>query len=284
VVGGAVEPGASGGKSISDNPDYAALRKRLAGGEVSAVSFTDLPKLTAEGYQEILMLVRAYLGAADLFGAKTPAMAMPPLAKLMPHVTAAASVAWTDADGWHMSEISPFPGSNVLAAGGMGSGVAAQQTVMMGVMMPSLARARMSANRVKSASNMRMIGQAMLLYANENKGKYPREMGELLLTQDITVEVFVNPETKTKAPRNKNKEDQAAWVSKDSDYEYLGAGKDNRAGPEVVLAHEKMRPGAQGINMLYGDGHVEWNVSSVAEQTLAKQRAADMKMMKKGGQ
>jgi prepilin-type processing-associated H-X9-DG protein len=181
-----------------------------------------------------------------------------------------------------MSEISPFPGSNVLAAGGMGSGVAAQQTVMMGIMMPSLARARITANRVKSASNLRQIGQAMLLYSNENKGKYPREMGELLLTQDITVDVFVNPETKTKAPRNKNKEDQAAWASKDSDYEYLGAGKDNTTPAEVVVAHEKVRPGVQGLNMLYGDGHVEWNVLSVAEQILAKQRAADMKMMKNG--
>jgi flagellar basal body rod protein FlgF len=36
--------------------------------------------------------------------------------------------------------------------------------------------------------------------------------------------------------------------------------------------------------MLYGDGHVEWNVLSVAQEVLAKQRAADMqmKMMKKG--
>jgi prepilin-type processing-associated H-X9-DG protein len=284
VVSGAVEHAAGNAKSILDNPDYAALRKRLAAGEVTAVGFTDLPKLTAEGYQEILMIARAYLGAADLFGAKTPAMALPPLAKLMPHVTPAASVAWSDAEGWHLDELSPFPGSNVLAAGGMGSGLAALQTVMMGALMPSLARAQMSANRIKSASNLRQIGQAMMLYANENKGKYPREMGELLLTQDIAIDAFVNPQTKTKSPRNKNKEDQAAWVSKDSDYEYLGAGKDNTTPADVVVAHEKIRPGLQGINMLYGDGHVEWNVLSAAEQTLARQRAADMKTTQKGGQ
>jgi len=161
--------------------------------------------------------------------------------------------------------------------------VIATIAILMAILLPAIEHARHQAYIDKCASNLRQIGQAMLLYANENKGKYPREMGELLLTQDITVEVFVNPETKTKAPRNKNKEDQAAWVSKDSDYEYLGAGKNNQAGPDVVLAHEKMRPGAQGVNMLYGDGHVEWNVLSAAEQTLTRQRAADMKM-KKGGQ
>jgi prepilin-type processing-associated H-X9-DG protein len=35
-------------------------------------------------------------------------------------------------------------------------------------------RSRESANRVKCGSNLRMIGHAILLYANENKGNYPR--------------------------------------------------------------------------------------------------------------
>jgi prepilin-type processing-associated H-X9-DG protein len=282
VVSGAVEHAASGGKSILDKPEFAELRKRLgAGANVSSVSYTDLPTMTAEGYQEILMVVRAYQGMADLFGAHTPAMSLPTLAALMPHVRPTLSVGWADAEGWHSKSISPFPGSDLLAAGGMGSGLAAEQTVMLGTIMPSLARSRMVANRVKSASNLRQIGQAMLLYANENKGKYPADFGELLLTQDITAEVFTNPQTKTRVPRGKELKALSEWVKVNSDYEYLGAGKNNQAGPEVILAHEKMRPGDQGINMLYGDGHVEWNVLSVAQEQIAKQRAAEMKMMKK---
>ena len=35
-------------------------------------------------------------------------------------------------------------------------------------------RAQETANRVKCASNLRQIGQAMLLYSNENRGSYPR--------------------------------------------------------------------------------------------------------------
>jgi type II secretory pathway pseudopilin PulG len=39
-----------------------------------------------------------------------------------------------------------------------------------------LGRAREVANRVKCGSNLRQIGQAIMLYANENKGAYPRTM------------------------------------------------------------------------------------------------------------
>jgi prepilin-type processing-associated H-X9-DG protein len=46
--------------------------------------------------------------------------------------------------------------------------------LMMSVLLPSLNRARETANRVKCASNLRQIGQALLLYSNENRGAYPR--------------------------------------------------------------------------------------------------------------
>src|SRR5216117_3205783 len=46
--------------------------------------------------------------------------------------------------------------------------------LLISILLPSLNRARETANRVKCASNLRQIGQAMLLYANENKGAFPR--------------------------------------------------------------------------------------------------------------
>jgi prepilin-type N-terminal cleavage/methylation domain-containing protein/prepilin-type processing-associated H-X9-DG protein len=101
--------------------------------------------------------------------------------------------------------------------------------LLISILLPSLNRARETANRVKCGSNMRQIGQAILLYANENKGAYPRTrynstgnttgnfdtvnantaqdpfinqvvdndvikaMFLLIRTQDITPEVFVCP-------------------------------------------------------------------------------------------
>jgi len=46
--------------------------------------------------------------------------------------------------------------------------------LLISILLPSLNRARETANRVKCASNLRQIGQALLMYSNENKGNYPR--------------------------------------------------------------------------------------------------------------
>src|SRR5258706_5229639 len=145
VVSGAAEHVTSKAPSILDNAAFVAMRKRLGGERVTAISFTDLPKTTAEGYQEVLMLSRVYLGMADMFGAKTPALVLPTLAKLMPHVTPAAAVAWSDTTGWPLKQITPFPGTDILASGGMGSAMAVEQAMTAGFLLPSLSRARMSA-------------------------------------------------------------------------------------------------------------------------------------------
>jgi len=46
--------------------------------------------------------------------------------------------------------------------------------LLISILLPSLNRARETANRVKCSSNLRQIGQAMLLYSNDNKGSYPK--------------------------------------------------------------------------------------------------------------
>jgi prepilin-type N-terminal cleavage/methylation domain-containing protein/prepilin-type processing-associated H-X9-DG protein len=48
--------------------------------------------------------------------------------------------------------------------------------LLISILLPSLNRAREQANRVKCAANLKTIGQTMLLYANENKGKYQRTL------------------------------------------------------------------------------------------------------------
>ena len=46
--------------------------------------------------------------------------------------------------------------------------------LLISILLPSLNRARETANRVKCSSNLRQIGQAIQLYANENRGTFPR--------------------------------------------------------------------------------------------------------------
>jgi prepilin-type N-terminal cleavage/methylation domain-containing protein len=46
--------------------------------------------------------------------------------------------------------------------------------LLISILLPSLNRARETANRVKCASNLRSVGQAILQYSNDNRGSYPR--------------------------------------------------------------------------------------------------------------
>jgi len=46
--------------------------------------------------------------------------------------------------------------------------------LLISILLPSLNRAREQANRIKCASNLKQIGLGIMMYANENKGNYPR--------------------------------------------------------------------------------------------------------------
>src|SRR5687767_1972034 len=141
--------------------------------------------------------------------------------------------------------------------------------LLIAILLPSLNRARETANRVKCGSNLRQIGQAMLLYSNENRGKYPPDFAALIKTQDITAEVFICPSGHSSLPPNIHtmKPDEiAAWVNQNADYVYLGAGRNNTVGADEILVYEKPNNhGNQGMNMLFGDGHVEWVQMSQAQ-------------------
>jgi prepilin-type processing-associated H-X9-DG protein len=203
-------------------------------------------------------------------------MLPPPLQQITPYLVPSGSVTWVDEAGFHMKSVSPFPGSQALAQGGIAASLVGQNALLASILLPSLNRARETANRVKCASNMRQIGQAMLLYSNENKGKYPQDLGTLIKTQDITADVFVCPSGDTTIPpeiRGAGLEKAAEWVNANSDYVYLGKGFGNTAPADQVMLYEK--PDAHdrdGMNMLFGDGHVEWQTMPGAQRLLEQQK------------
>jgi hypothetical protein len=52
-------------------------------------------------------------------------------------------------------------------------------------------RARETANRSKCKKQMSALGQAIFLYANEYRGAQPPTLKELIVSQDITPEIFI---------------------------------------------------------------------------------------------
>jgi prepilin-type processing-associated H-X9-DG protein len=202
--------------------------------------------------------------------------------------------------------------------------------LMLGVIVPSVHRAREAANKVKCGSNLKQIGQGLLLYANDNNGDYPRTrwnvtspsptqytgsqasnpfaadgpadndvtaaMFLLLRTQELTSAVFICPVDPAEAwnydgvdVQQRSNFPGSAFLSYSLQNPYPGpaAAKDgfkwnNTLKLDFAVAAD-MNPGTQdvltvnllsnaqqiqranspnhnlqGQNILYGDGHVEF--------------------------
>ncbi|HYE20389.1 MAG TPA: hypothetical protein VEA69_18225 [Tepidisphaeraceae bacterium] len=129
------------GESIVGNEAFTALRKQLGQQGETAVWFADLPRLAKGGYADLLMLARAVLGPMDLLGAKSPAMTVPPLEKLLAHLGPAGGACRVDAAGWHMTTRAPFPGSGVVALSGLGSVAASAEAAAAWAALPEIIRA-----------------------------------------------------------------------------------------------------------------------------------------------
>jgi prepilin-type processing-associated H-X9-DG protein len=129
---------------------------------------------------------------------------------------------------------------------------------------PSLGAAEESADRERSAGNLRSIGQAILLYSNENKGKFPADLAAVVKGQDITQDVLKSPFGPAKAG--------AA-----GDVVLIQYGGPNpmtaRNGRDVYVAYDQAAlEQGDGTNVLFGDGRVEWVSPELFKQGLEESR------------
>lgn len=111
-----------------------------------------------------------------------------------------------------------------------------------------------------SAAHLRQIGQAMVGYANDNRGKYPPDLAAVMLTQGLGHDTFASPRAASALalPRGElSLLEQVAWVDASRDYVYLGAGKTTGTPAGDWLAYENPDRVLGGrLNVLYGDGRV----------------------------
>ena len=272
VAAGAARHASQHGPSIAQNAGFVAVRARLGQKNPSSFTFVDLPRTAPDAYGAWLFVSRL-AGFGDVFGIKSPPMIMPELSKLMSHLSPAGSVNWVDAEGFHAKSIEPFPGSTLVASDPSTLALYSAPT-MISVLLPALNRAREQANRVKSASNLRQIGLAAMMYANTNKGKLPPDLATMYKQEDLTPSVFINPRSSTAPPPAGTPDAMADWVEQHSDYVYVGRGRDIGAvGADAPIAYEKLEDNTEGVNVLFGDGHVEFFPMAAAQQLIEKSKA-----------
>ncbi len=258
TVVGAAKFVAAKSPSILENPDFLAVLKRLGAESAGSVQYTDLVRLAQVNYGSWVFVSRL-VGFGDLFGIPSPLIVLPPMAPLMANLSSAADVTWSDDSGFYYKGVSPFPGSAILGTDPLSTYMSASPALTLGFMLPALSKARASANRVKSGSNLREIGTMCIIYADKNGGKLPPDLGSLV-NGDVVPAVFISPTGKQQIPTEKLPvAEMAAWVNEHSDYVYLGKGKKNDLPADRLLAYEKLDSGGnEGVNMLFGDGHVEF--------------------------
>ncbi len=148
--------------------------------------------------------------------------------------------------------------------------------VVFAVMVPG-PRSHTPNNRVKCAMNLRMIGQGCMLYANENGGSFPDSFERLLLTEDLMPGDFVCPQSNDTPAVGATTRAAIDNLSTGGhlSYTYLGKGFILSQVPATaVVAYE---PAAhhfnQGMNVLFGDLHVEFVPTADATKMLAELNA-----------
>lgn len=131
--------------------------------------------------------------------------------------------------------------------------------VLVTIFLPS-ENGRHFSPRLKSANNLKQIGLAIQLYTKENGGHYPDTFGTLLRNEDITASVFVSPGSKDTPATGATPEDIVANLTDGGhlSYVYLGRGLTTTTPGNVVVAYENPSIWTTGANVLYADGHVEF--------------------------
>jgi prepilin-type processing-associated H-X9-DG protein len=146
-----------------------------------------------------------------------------------------------------------------------------------GIMIPSMCRATEPANRAKCSNNLRQIGLALLMYANDHGGQFPDTLNVLLLTDSeytLTSDIFTCPSSSDERATGQTPAEVARNLTAEPghlSYVYVGAGLTTvTATDDRIVAYDNPRNHTDGINVLFGDAHVEFLDRKQAEQAIAK--------------
>ncbi len=148
-------------------------------------------------------------------------------------------------------------GGRGLAMAGVIVGCFTTLTTIVGIaiMVPALNRARINAREIKCMANMRTVGQAVMMYAADNKGYYPPDINLLISGKYLPSSVLLCP---TVHPPG------TVPAAPTTDFVYAVTGQSVRASrppggaSRFVLLYEPLSNHSDGeINALFGDGHVE---------------------------
>jgi hypothetical protein len=137
--------------------------------------------------------------------------------------------------------------------------------------------AQMEAWKSASAKNLEQIGQALELYANDSKGKYPDNFGSLLLNVDLRPNSFVSRGSHDTPATGPTRRDMAKELIAGGhcSYSYLAGKLSQYLPPSAVLAYEDPTIWPDGAYVLYADGSVAFEKTEIVRQIADRAAAGD---------
>ena len=113
------------------------------------------------------------------------------------------------------------------------------------------------------------------MYAVAHGGRYPDDFAALYLSEDLTSEVFICASSQGERAVGDTPEATAKLLSQPLHMTYVYAGKGLTAPVarpgETILAYERLENhNRDGMNVLYADGHVEFQPKAAAEHFVAE--------------
>jgi len=219
-------------KSLLDAEGY----KKIAAGlpkELVTLTYTDSQAQLNQTLMQIQQFWPLLTMVAMQAGVKLP-VALPSLTEIANTLGPACSYRYFGSDGLH----SVYRGPGIEVSEMTVAGVA----VGAGVALPAMAKAREQARRAASMSNLKQIGLGLHMYANDHQGNLPADL-EQAKSHWRNAQVLESP----RKPKD--------FVG--PSYIYI-PGQSLSLYPGNIVAYENPEFSADGLNVLFLDGHVEF--------------------------
>lgn len=234
-------------KSLLDAPGYKKVAEKLPDNLLS-IAYID----SEVQFNQMMMQLQQFWPMAAMAAMqakiKLPVM-LPSLGHIAQEMQPSIEYSYARPDGFY----SHYQGTGVEV--GLRSLVA--PAVGAGVLMPALARSRTQARRVAAMSNLKQLGLAVIMYADENDGTFPPDLA--------TAKPYYGDDRVLTSPR---KPVDFAGPS----YIYIPGHSMKTERPyENIMIYENPEICDDGTNVVFCDGHVEfmhpWEFREALERT-----------------
>lgn len=141
------------------------------------------------------------------------------------------------------------------------SALAAACFLIVALLLPSLGAARRSAKQMANTTQARGTGLAMEVYAQNNKGRYPERVSQLVEDGYVLPQYLIAADSDVIVPsdfENRSQQEQNEWIDQNSSFKLMAGGeKSGGIDNEKIIGYME-HGGGKGVSVARGDGRASY--------------------------